>query len=252
MKDPAGKPDHQGRPEHVCSATTEPDASGPNCQRGSLLAPANLQTLLGHRPAADRNHVDLDAPVSLNLYHRRPSRNNRSRHHGVANAGELPTCRPARVDIGGEPKTSTVSPRDASPTAPPPKDEASAHGRTRAPVCPARRDATGSWTRNYGHETGPLPKLADPARVNPKGELLIIRSRNTCTPTAELITPVRRDQHQTPPPPRPYKVCTPTPESTPPARSPDRNPKSTTRLHSSTHRYPRRPTRPAPWTTCWT
>jgi hypothetical protein len=56
-----------------------------------------------------------------------------------------------------------VSPKDASSTAPPPKDEARSHGRTRASVCPARRDATGSWTRNYGHETD------------------------------ELITPVRRD-----------------------------------------------------------
>ncbi|XP_068900635.1 uncharacterized protein [Tenebrio molitor] len=113
--------------------STKPDANGPSCQRESLLAPADFQTLLGHRPAADRNPVDLDAPVALDLDHRRPSRNNGSRHYGVANAGELPTRRPARADIGGPPKTPTVSPRDASPTAPPPKDEASAHGGTRAP-----------------------------------------------------------------------------------------------------------------------
>jgi hypothetical protein len=82
-------------------------------------------------------------------------------------------CRPARADIGEPPcfRWSTVSPRDASPTAPPPKDETSTHGGTRAPVCPARRDATGNWTPNHGHETDPLPKLADPVRVNPKGEL---------------------------------------------------------------------------------
>ncbi|KAH0815061.1 hypothetical protein GEV33_007730 [Tenebrio molitor] len=116
------------------------------------------------------------------------------RHHGVANAGELPTRRPAHSGIGGPPKKSTVSPRDASPTAPPSKDEASIDGGKRAPVCPARRDATGSWTHNHGYETDPLPKLADPARVNPKGEFLIIRPRATCTPTAELIPPVRRDQ----------------------------------------------------------
>jgi hypothetical protein len=90
--------------------------------------------------------------VALDLDHRRPSRNNGSRHYGVANAGELPTRRPARADIGGPPKTPTVSPRDASPTAPPPKDEASAHGGTRAPVCPARWDATGS--RKHDGEPG--------------------------------------------------------------------------------------------------
>jgi hypothetical protein len=36
-----GDPDLQGRPQHVCSPTAEPDASGPNCQRGNLFAPAN-------------------------------------------------------------------------------------------------------------------------------------------------------------------------------------------------------------------
>jgi transposase InsO family protein len=127
-----GDPDHPERPERACSATAGPDASRLNCQRGSLLAPA------------DRNPIDLDASVALNLDHRRPSRNHRSRHHGVAYTGELSTRRPARADTGGPPETPTVSPRDAPPTAPPPKNEASAHGGTRAPVCPARWDATGS------------------------------------------------------------------------------------------------------------
>jgi hypothetical protein len=135
-----GDPDHPERPERACSATAGPDASGLNCQRGSLLAPA------------DRNPIDLDASVALNLDHRRPSRNHCSRHHGVANTGELPTRRPARADTGGPPKTPTVYPRDASPTAPPAKNEASAHGGTRAPVCPARWDATGS--RKHDREPG--------------------------------------------------------------------------------------------------
>jgi hypothetical protein len=104
----------------------------------------------------DRNHIDLDAPMPLNLDHRRPSRNNCSRHHGVANAGELPTRRPASADIGGEPKTSTLSPRDTSPTAPPPKDEASTHGGTRAP--------TG---RHWQPEAGPRTRKPPPTAVEP-------------------------------------------------------------------------------------
>jgi hypothetical protein len=155
-----GDPDHPERPERACSATAGPDASGLNCQRGSLLAPA------------DRNPIDLDASVALNLDHRRPSRNHCSRHHGVANTGELPTRRPARADTGGPPKTPTVSPRDASPTAPPPKDEASAHGGTRAPVCPARWNATGSRKHDREPGTRRPPPLSPDTTGNKKTPLI--------------------------------------------------------------------------------
>jgi hypothetical protein len=151
-----GDPDHPERPERACCATAGPDASGLNCQRGSLLAPA------------DRNPIDLDASVALNLDHRRPSRNHCSRHHGVANTGELSTRRPARADTGRPPKTPTVSPRDASPTAPPPKNEASAHGGTRAPVRPARWDATGSRKDDRKPGTRRPPPLSPDTTGNKK------------------------------------------------------------------------------------
>jgi hypothetical protein len=96
-----------------------------------------------------------------------------------------------------------MNPRDAFPTAPPPEDEASTHGGTRAQVCPARRNS---------------------ARVNPKRDsgmcgasrgkfvknvLFLLSGRAPPAPRPPTHTPVRRDQ----PPnslPGPDKVCTPT------------------------------------------
>ncbi|KAH0818193.1 hypothetical protein GEV33_004600 [Tenebrio molitor] len=90
------------------------------------------------------------------------------------------------------------------------------------------------------HETDPLPKLADPARVNPKGEIFDYPAAHHLHPDRRTHTPVRRDK----PPnslPGPDKVCTPTPESTRSARSPHRNPKSTTRLTPRNYHRPEVP-----------
>jgi hypothetical protein len=156
-----------------------------------------------------------------------------------------------------------VSPGDASPTAPPPKVEASTHRGTRAPVCPAQRDVTGSWTHNRGHGTDPLPKLANLARVNPKegsgmcgappGKFVknilffIIRPSTTCTPTAELTPQCAVNKPQTPLPD--LTKCVPRLRNQP--RRPVPPNKTPSRQHDYT-RHPRRPTRPALWTTALT
>jgi hypothetical protein len=134
-------------------------------RRGPTLPPPPRASNEGHF-----SDTDLAAPVPLHTTHRRRSRNDCSRHHGVANAAELPTRRSARVDIGGLPKKSTVSPRDAFPITPPPKDEASTHGGTRAP---ARWDATGS--RKHDCKPGARgPPPLNPATTGDKRPFLVV------------------------------------------------------------------------------
>jgi hypothetical protein len=96
-----------------------------------------------------------------------------------------------------------MNPRDAFPTAPPPEDEASTHERTRAQVCPARRNSARVNPKRDSGMCGAAPgKFV-------KNVLFLLSGRAPPAHRPPTHTPVRRDQ----PPnslPGPDKVCTPT------------------------------------------